>query len=204
MVTYPFLGLEFPSFQVYIAQKQPDMNSRDIQSNEGYQSKSLASSVFSISHPSHCIPGISALISEEKKVNDTKEKTPSPKLCLLQQRYSVREIEISNSIWMITEGMSQPHIATAGFVYVSHTTLSLSIIHFYLFYSTGIAKTESCYKNKVNALLKAKFSKTICTADSAILILKWIVRAQNNCQITNFKWKACSIFIQLLRASTEI
>lgn len=139
-----------------------------------------------------------------KKVNDTKEKTSSPKLCLLQQRYSAREIEICDSIWMITEGMSQTHIGTACFVYVSHTTLSLSIIHFYLFYSIGIAKTESCYKNKVNALLKAKFSKTICTADSAILILKWIVRAQNNCQITNFKWKACSIFIQLLCAPTEI
>lgn len=187
-----------------MAQKKPGMSSRDIQSNADYQSKSLESSVFSISHPSHCIPGISALVSEEKKDNDTKGKTPSPKLCLMQQKYSVREIEISNSIWMITEGMSQPHIATACFVYVSHTTLSLSIIHFYLFYSTGIAKTESCYKNKVNALLKAKFSKTICTADSAILKLKWIVRAQNNFQITNVKWKAFSIFIQLLRALTEI
>lgn len=58
---------------------------------------------------------------------------------------------------MITEGMSQPHVATACFVYVSHTTLSFSIIDFYLFYSTGIAKTERYYKNKVNALLKAKF-----------------------------------------------
>lgn len=94
---------------------------------------------------------------------------------------------------MITEGMSQPHIATACFVYVSHITLSLSIIHFYLFYSIRVAKTESCYKNKVNALLSAEFSKTICAAElyPAILILKWTVRTQNNCQITIFMGKVC-------------
>lgn len=94
---------------------------------------------------------------------------------------------------MITEGMSQPHIATACFVYVSHTNLSLSIIHFYLFYSIGVAKTESCYKNKVNASLSAEFSKTICAAEpySAILMFKWAVGTQNNCQITIFMGKVC-------------
>lgn len=122
-----------------------------------------------------------------------KNKPPTPKLCLLQQRYSARETEICNSIWMITEGMSQPHIATACFVYVSHTNLSLSIIHFYLFYSIGVAKTESCYKNKVNASLSAEFSKTICAAEpySAILMFKWAVGIQNNCQITIFMGKVC-------------
>lgn len=70
--------------------------------------------------------------------------------------------------------MSHPHIATACFVYVSHTTLSLSTIHFYLFHSIGVAKTESCYKNKVNVPLSAGFSKTIYAAElySAILIFK--------------------------------
>lgn len=103
-----------------------------------------------------------------------REKNLQPLNFVYCNRYSARETEICNSIWMITEGMSQPHIATACFVYVSHITLSLSIIHFYLFYSIRVAKTESCYKNKVNALLSAEFSKTICAAElySAILILK--------------------------------
>lgn len=81
--------------------------------------------------------------------------------------------------------MSQPSIATACFVYVSHTTLSTSIIHFDLFYSIRITKTESCYKHKVNALQSAGFSEAICAAKlcSAILVLKWTVRARTNCQI---------------------
>lgn len=82
-----------------------------------------------LSYPSHCIPGISAPVSEGNKVSDTKAKKPlTPKFCLLN-RYSARDTEICSSIWMITEGMSQPHITTACFVYVSHATLSLSIFH---------------------------------------------------------------------------
>lgn len=103
-----------------------------------------------------------------------KKKPLTLQLCLLEQRYSARETEICNSIWMITEGMSQTHIATACIVYVSHTPLSLSIIHLYLFYSIRIAKTVSCYKNKVIALLSAGFSKTLCASDlySAFPIFK--------------------------------
>lgn len=125
---------------------------------------------------------------KKNEVGDTDrgKKTLTLQLCLLEQRYSARETEICNSIWMITEGMSQTHIATACIVYVSHTPLSLSIIHLYLFYSIRVAKTVSCYKNKVIALLSAGFSKTPCASDlySAFPIFKWACKSPNQLQVS--------------------
>jgi len=75
---------------------------------------------------------------------------------------------------MVTEGVSQPRTATACFVYVSPTTLSLSTTHFYFFYSIRVANNESCYKNKVNAPLNVEFRKSVCAAElcSAVLLIK--------------------------------
>lgn len=158
---------EFPSFQVYAAQKQLDTSSKQIsRSMRAAKARAwchryswdltpatLASTFLEYQHESLKRIKLVTLREEKNKQTNKHPTTSTPTLCLLQQKDRTGESEICNSIWMITEGMSQPHIATAYFVCVSHTTLSLSIIHFYLFYSIGVAKTESSYKNKVNAPL---------------------------------------------------
>lgn len=149
---------DFPTFQVQAL-------NGNIHITENCQSRRLASLVCLRPYPTntgHSIPGILAPASEEKwSWWHWEEKNSNSSTLSTEQRYSARETEVCNSIWMITEGMSQPHVATACIVYVSHSALSLSMIHLYLFYSIRVARNCKLLQKTVTAPPSAEFSKTL-------------------------------------------